>query len=114
MPNKNIGLNHCIGSGVVAERLYFESVIAVPGLTISTVVDFICIDVEPTVRADIAKPEVVTSHCRVVAPIKRRNIGISKIPVDECASVEVVEQDAVEAECLQWCPAVKAFTDIPR
>jgi hypothetical protein len=47
LPYKDVSVNHRAGLSVVTQRLYLESVVAIQGLAIAALVDFIRIDVEP-------------------------------------------------------------------
>ncbi len=109
---KDASVDHRIGLGVVTQRLYLEPIVAIQGLAIATLVDFIRIDVEPTVSVDVAEAKVVGSHCRVTTPIERRNVATTKSSADKGAGLVVVGQDALESVCREWFPAVKTLADI--
>jgi hypothetical protein len=109
---KDVSVDHRIGLGVVTQRLYLEPVVAVQGLEIAALVDFIRIDVEPTVSVDVTEAKVIASHCRVTTPVERGNVAATKSSLDKCAGLVVIDQDALESACREWFPAVKALADI--
>lgn len=81
---------------------------------IATLVNFIRIDVEPTVSVDVAEAEIVASHCRVTTPVERRNVGIAKSSADKGAGPVVIEQNTLEALCRERFPALKTVADVRR
>jgi len=84
-------MDHHIGLGVVTQRLYLERVVAIQGLAIAALVDFIRIDVESTLSVDVAEAKVVASHCRVTTPVERRNVATAKSSADKGAGLVVVD-----------------------
>jgi hypothetical protein len=112
LSHKDVSVDHRIGLGVVTQRLYFEPVVAIQGLAIAALVDFIRIDVEPTVSVDVAEAKVVASHCGVTTSVERRNVATAKSYADKGAGLVVVDQDALESVCREWLPAVKTLADI--
>lgn len=112
LPNKDVSVDHRTEPGIVTQRLYLKLVVAIQGLAIAALVDFIRIDVESTVSVDVAEAKVVASHCRMTTPVERRNVAMAKSSADEGAGPVVVDQDALESVSREWLPAVKTLADI--
>jgi hypothetical protein len=81
-------------------------------LTVATLVDLICVDVEATLRQDVTEPEIVASHCRVTAPVECRDVRIAKPISYEPLGFVVIEQDPLETLFREWLPALKTLPNI--
>jgi hypothetical protein len=114
LANKDVSMDHRIGPSVVTQRLYLEPVVAIQGLAIVALVDFIRIDVEATVSVNVAEAKVVASHCRVTAPVECCNVAMAKSSANKGAGLLVVDQDTIESASPERLPAVKTLADIGR
>lgn len=112
LANKNVCVNHRTDPRVVTQRLYLEPVVAIQGLAIAALIDFIRIDVESTVSVNVAEAKIIASHCRVTTLVEGSKVARPKLSADEGAGPVVVDQEAFESVPREWLPAVKTLADI--
>jgi hypothetical protein len=112
LPEKNIGIDHCSGGSVIAKRLYLQPIITKEMIAFRPLIDFIRVYIKSAVRENVAKTEVVTSHCWMMAQVERRSVSGSKSFRNEAPSFFIVKQESLESLLVERFPAVKTLLDI--
>src|ERR1700693_1192724 len=84
-------LHHRPRSNVVAEGLEFEPTVLEQQADVGTNRDVVRIDIEATFYLQVAKPEVVGLHCRMIATFKGALVPPTQRTTDESLGSVLVE-----------------------